>query len=94
MSIQIGPIVGVRFSFTVYLIDAHGNGAEKTFSGLPFMPSIDPDRLNPHVLMEGLQLDPTLPEGSGTWRIMTDAEIADYRNGYPNDAAEQPDERS
>lgn len=85
MSTQIGPVAGVRFSFTVYLIDEHGNGAEKSFSGLPFMPTIDPARLCPRVLMEGLQLDPSRPDGSGTWRIMTDAEIADYRNGYPED---------
>ena len=85
MSVQVGPVAGVRFSFSVFLIDAHGNGAEKTFSGLPYMPSIDPERLNPWALMGGLQLDPALPEGSGTWRIMTDAEIADYKNGYPYD---------
>lgn len=83
MKIKIGPVPGVRFAFSVFLIDAHGNGAEKTVSGLSYMPSIDPERLNPRALMEGLQLDPAQPEGSGTWRVMTDAEIADYKNGYP-----------
>jgi hypothetical protein len=78
MGNQIGPIPGVRFGFTVYTIDDEGNGGEKIVTGLPYLPQLRSSDIDATTIMDGLQLNPARPAGSGQWRLMTDAEIADY----------------